>query len=280
MKILILGANGHIGNYLSNYLKAEHEIIPLSKNDLDIREKDSVINMINSFSPDIVVQAAGISNIDYCEDHETESYSVNTLGTLNVAYACNSLDIPIVYISSGYVYGDSKETPYYETDKCNPINVYGKSKLAGEKLIRTICKKYFIIRTSWCFGGSKCYIKKILDNINSPIFLTSDNVINPTYIEDLAQCISQIIHSDFYGVYNCVNTGYVSKRDVVQFIFEYLRSKKDIYPIPCNLTASLAPRPNFSAMDTKLIYNCFGVTMPTWQDSLTRYLNSIVVFKN
>jgi dTDP-4-dehydrorhamnose reductase len=276
MKIMVLGSNGNIGSYLSNYLKNEHEIIPLDKNDLDITDKNSVLQMIKVSSPDIVIQAAGLSNIDFCESHETESYTVNTLGTLNVAYACNNLSIPIVYISSAYVYGGEKHSPYFETDKCIPINIYGKSKLAAEKLIRTICSKYFIIRTSWCFGGDDCYIKKALSQVNAPIFLISDSIINPTYLEDLCNSVSQIITSDFYGVYNCVNEGYASKQEVIKYTFDYFNIQKNVLPLSTETITNIAPRPKYTAMNTCLLYNCFNIKMPSWQDSINHYLDTIV----
>ncbi|QAA34047.1 SDR family oxidoreductase [Clostridium manihotivorum] len=277
MKIMVLGSSGNIGNYLSNYLKKQHQVIALDKDNLDITDKDLVLQQVQSYSPDVVIQAAGLSDIDFCENHETESYTVNTLGTLNVAYACNSLSIPIVYISSAYVYGGEKHSPYFETDKCTPINIYGKSKLAAEKLIRTICSKYFIIRTSWCFGGNDCYIKKALSQSNTPIFLISNAVINPTYIEDLCSSVSQIIASDFYGVYNCVNEGAVSKVDVIKYVFEYFNLQKNVLPLATEAITNIAPRPSYTAMNTCLLYNCFNIKMPSWQDSVKNYLGTISI---
>lgn len=277
MKIIVLGAKGNFGSYISNYLCNYHEIIPLSKKDLDIREKDYVLNMFQKFSPDAVVHAAGLSNIDFCETHEADSYTINTLGTLNVAYACNKLDIPIIYISSSLVYSGEKNSPYFETDKCEPINVYGKSKLAGEKLIRTICKKYFIIRTSWCYGGQNCYVKKILENINSKLFISSLDVVNPTSMEDICSCILKILSSDFYGVYNCCSNDYASKESVVRFIFDYINLKKDVLPLSEEESKNYAPRPKNTSMNTSLIRNCFKIDMPSWKDSLTKYLNEIIL---
>jgi dTDP-4-dehydrorhamnose reductase len=277
MKIMVLGSSGNIGNYLSNYLKNQHQVIALDKDTLDITDKDLVLQQVQSYSPDVVIQAAGLSDIDFCENHETESYTVNTLGTLNVAYACNNLSIPIVYISSAYVYGGEKRSPYFETDKCTPINIYGKSKLAAEKLIRTICSKYFIIRTSWCFGGSDCYIKKALSQATTPIFLISNAVINPTYIEDLCSSVSQIIASDFYGVYNCVNEGAVSKVDVIKYVFEYFNLQKNVLPLATEAITIIAPRPSYTAMNTCLLYNCFNIKMPSWQDSIKNYLGTIAI---
>lgn len=275
MKILLLGYNGNIGNFLTNFLSKNHTIISLNKELLDITDKKQVQITLKKLSPDIVVQAAGISDVDFCEKNQTESYTVNSLGTLNVASSCNQLNIPILYISSSYVYGDTKNTSYFETDKCDPVNIYGKSKLAGEKLIRTVCKKYFIIRTSWCFGGSKCYVKQVLDNINTPIFMSSTDIVNPTSLDDLSSAINKIIETDFYGVYNCVNDGFAEKKEVISFIFDSLGIDKKIITLPESTKELIAPRPSYSNLSISLINNCFNIKMPTWQESLKKYLKEL-----
>lgn len=275
MNILITGARGNIGTYLNEYLSKENEVYSFGKDELNVCDKNSLLSTVQMVKPDLVIHCAALTNIDFCEANETAAYTVNTLGSLNVAYACSSLDIPIVYISTSYVYGDYKSTPYYETDECNPINIYGKTKLAGEKLIRTICKKYFIFRTSWVFGYDDCYIKKSLEKLSVPIFLCSDEIINPTYVEDLAYVISKIISSNFYGVYNCVNKDFATKYDVIKAAFDEIGIKKELIKIPRNYISNSAPRPKFSALDTSLLKNCFNIKLPSWKDRLHEYVKKM-----
>lgn len=274
MNILITGENGNLGKYLCSYLVHDNNVLGLDKRDVDITDRTGIIQVITSLKPDIVIHAAALTNIDYCENNENEAYKTNALGTLNVAHGCSLLDIPIVYISSNYVYGDLKQSPYFETDECSPINVYGRTKLAGEKMIKSLCKKFFILRTSWIFGGEKCYIKKIIANSNIPIFMSSKEILNATYIEDLAQCISKLINTNYYGIYNCVNSKPVRKSDMVRKVFSLINIEKQVLDLPGNYLNDVAPRPNYSALNTYLIRNCINITLPDYEQRLEEYVKS------
>lgn len=273
MNILITGANGNVGGALSKLLEKNHKVFTLSKAELDVTNKALAYEIVMSVKPDIVIHAAAITNIDLCEKNESLAYAVNTIGTLNVAYPCSILDVPIVYLSTNYVYDGSKCSPFYETDDCTPINVYGKTKLAGERLIRTLCSKYFIIRTSWIFGGGDCFIKKILVNENVPIFLCPDETSNLTYIKDLYEAIEKLIASENYGVYNCANQEPVSKSRWLKFMFDDLHLKRNIVELPESYIPNRASRPKYSALSTTLIRNSFQLELPCWKKSLSEYLS-------
>lgn len=275
MNILITGQSGNIGKYLCNYLSFKNNVLGLDKSDVDICDKSGLIEVITSLKPDILIHTAALTNIDYCEKNEQEAYNVNTVGTLNAASACSLLNIPIVYLSTNYVYGASKKTPYFETDKCSPINIYGKTKLAGERMIRTLCRKYFILRTSWVFGGEKCYVKKIIANSNIPIFMSSGEILNVTYIEDLALCISKLINTNHYGVYNCVNSTPVRKSDLVRKVFNIINISKDVLEMPKDYLSDVAPRPNYSSLNTYLIKNCINIDLPDYSQRLVHYIKNL-----
>lgn len=275
MKILLTGSNGNIGSYLKIHLSENHVVYPIDKNQIDITDKALTMDVIKSIKPDLIIHAAALTNVDYCELNETAAYTVNTLGSLNVAYPCSLLDIPIVYLSTGYVFDGNKKRPYYETDQCNPINIYGKTKLAGENLIRTVSRKYFIIRTSQVFGGSNCFVKKVIENKNAPVFLCSNEISNLTYIKDLCYVIEKIIETNQYGVYNCVNSEAVSKALWVKSIFNTLNIEKEITEIPASFVCNKALRADYTALDTLLLKNCFNIVLPSWKIRLDEYINSI-----
>lgn len=275
MNILITGQSGNIGKYLCSYLSPKNNVLGLDKSDVNISDRAGFAEVITSLKPDILIHTAALTNIDYCEKNENEAYTVNTVGTLNAAYACSLLNIPIVYLSSNYVYGDLKQTPYFETDECSPVNIYGKTKLAGERMVRTLCKKYFIIRTSWVFGGEKCYVKKIIANSNIPIFMSSTEILNATYIQDLALCINKLINTNYYGVYNCVNPTPVRKSDMVRKIFNLLNIKKEVLEMPENYLTDVAPRPSYSSLNTYLIKNCINIDLPDYNQRLEEYISSL-----
>lgn len=275
MNILITGGKGSIGSYLCNSLSSDNQVYALGRNELDVCDRNAVESTISVIKPDILIHCAALTNIDFCENNETSAYTVNTIGSLNVAQTCSKLSIPIIYISTNYVYGDYKKEPYVETDKCNPINIYGKTKLEGEKLIRTICSKYFILRTSWVFGGSNCYIKKSLEKKSSPLFLCSDEITNATYIEDLASVISTIIHKNKYGLYNCVNKNPTSKYNVMELAFKLLEIEKPLIKIPQNYISNSAPRPSYSVLNTSFLKSEFNIELPSWDMRLNQYIETL-----
>lgn len=276
MKILILGSSGNIGGFLTKSLNKYHEVIEARKKDVDITNKDDVMEFISSNSPDFVIDAAGISDVDFCERNEDISYSINALGTMNVAIACSKNNIPIIYISSAQVYGVSENSLHSEHDICDPVNIFGKSKLAGENLIRTLCKKYFIIRTSWCFGGEKCFVRKIITKKNIPIFMVADMKVNPTYLGDLANAVLSMINTESYGIYNCVNKGSELKSNVVKYIFSQIGCRKEVFPLPESTLKTLAPRPKDCILSTDLMETSFNIELPSWEDRMSEYIDNIM----
>jgi dTDP-4-dehydrorhamnose reductase len=273
MKILVTGAEGNIGNYLHKHLSLNHEVYPLKKSDLDITNKVQSMEVLKEINPNILIHSAGLCNIDLCERDERSAYSINTIGSLNMAYACNLLNIPIAYISCSHVYDGSKTSPYYETDECTPINVYGKTKLAGEKLIRTISTKYFILRTSWIYGSKNCFVDSVVNNKDIPLFMSSSEISTPTYIKDFCMALEKIIHSDLYGIYNITNSGAAKKSLWIKTILDYINVKKDVIEIPGNYISNRALRPKCTILNNDLIKNCFDIELPSWETSLKEYLS-------
>ncbi|WP_426349588.1 SDR family oxidoreductase [Alloiococcus sp. CFN-8] len=272
MNILVTGANGNTGKYMVKYFSKGHNVIGFDRKELDVCNSETLLRTIENQNPDIVIHTAGISDIDLCERDETYAYKVNTLGTLNIAKACDYLNIPLVYLSTSYVFNGMKTSPYIEEDYCDPINTFGKTKLAAEKLIRTVCKKHYIIRTSWIFGGYNCYIKNIIKN-DPLIILSTKEIISPTYIEDLCFAIDFIIKQNSYGIFNCVNGNYSSKIDVISFVLEASRLNKKVVEIPKEYLSDLTPRPRFSALSTSLIEKEFKLSLPSWQESIYTYIS-------
>ncbi|MBU3202664.1 SDR family oxidoreductase [Clostridium algidicarnis] len=265
MKILISGSNGNIGSYLTTSLSDEHQIYSFSKSDFDVTNKSQICDVICKTTPDIILHTAAITDVDYCESNESLAYSTNTLGTLNIASMCYKFNIPIVYISTSYVYGDYKSSPYVETDICDPINIYGKTKLEGENLIRTLLNNFFIIRTSWVIDANKCSILKMLDN-PSPIVLCSLEKTNVTSIKDLSYFINTIIKTDNYGIYNLSSEDYSSKYDIVTQLLKNKRFDKNILKLPEKLLVNTAKRPSFSAINSTKAKDTFSIPLRRLDD--------------
>lgn len=273
MKILITGTENNLGEYIENYFAQTNKVIAFTKEILDISKKSLTYKTITSVNPDIVIHLDSQDNMDICEMDESSAYTHNTIGTLNVAYPCSILNIPIIYLSTSYVYNNDNKCGNFETDECNPVNIYGKTKLAGEKLIRTLCKKYFIIRAGWLFGYEDCFVTKIINNKNFSIFVCSTEVGNPTYVEDLCDAIKEMLNSDLYGIYNCCNPPSISKSLWIKEIFNLANIERSILELPENFIASPAKRPHSSSLNTSLIKNCFNIEFPSSDIRLLEYMN-------
>ncbi len=278
MNILITGAKGNIGTYLCSYMSKSHTIYALDKTQLNIMDKIATEETLNLLKPDAVIHTAAITNKHICEYNEALAYGVNTVGTLNIAHSCNSLNIPLVYLSTTDVYGDTKSSPYCEIDECKPLNVYSKSKLGGEELVQTICEKYFILRTSNIFGGNDCFVRKLIKGKHTAIYLFSNPTLSVTYIEDLIVVLERLLVTDKYGVYNYTNEGYLSKSQLINSIIEFSNLNVPLIVNSDKLLSNIIKEPIYTCVDTSLIKDCLGIKIPSFNDRLKGYINKSLKF--
>jgi len=275
MNILITGAKGNIGTYLCSALSETHVIYGLDKNELNIMDKIAIEKTLNDLNIDAVIHTAAVTNKYTCEYNETLTYGVNTVGTLNIAQYCNSLNIPIVYLSTTEVYGDTKSFPYIESDKCIPLNVYSKSKLRGEELIQTICTKYFIIRSSNIFGANDCFVRNIINGKHTAIYLFSNPNLCLTYIEDLTAVLMRLLATDKYGIYNYTNEGCLSKAMLINTIIKLGNLNVPLIVNSDKLLSSLIKESNYTCVNNSHIKQSLNIEIPFWNDSLKDYINKI-----
>jgi dTDP-4-dehydrorhamnose reductase len=273
MNILITGAKGNIGTYLCSVLSQSHVIYGLDKNELNIIDKIATEKIFNDIKPDAVIHTAAVTNKYACEYNEALAYSVNTVGTLNIAHCCNSLNIPLVYLSTTDVYGDTKSSPYKEVDECAPLNVYGKSKLGGEQLIQTICEKYFIIRSSNIFGGNDCFVRNLINGKQTAIYLFSDPSLCVTYIEDLTAVIERLLATDKYGIYNYTNEGSLSKSTLMNSIIEFGNLNVPLIINSNKFLLNIIKESNYSCVSNSHIKQCLEIEIPCSRDRLKDYIN-------
>ena len=274
MNILITGAKGNIGTYLCSVLSKSHTIYGLDKTQLDIMDKIATEKTLNELKLDAVIHTAAITNKYICEYNESLAYGVNTVGTLNIATCCNLLDIPIFYLSSTDVYGDIKSSPYSEIDECTPINTYSKSKLGAEELIQTICKKYFILRTSNIFGGNDCFVRKLIKGKHTAIYLFSNPTFSVTYIEDLAVVIEKLLATEKYGIYNYTNEGCLSKSQLINSIIEFGNLNIPLIVNSDKLLSNLIKEPKYTCVDSSHIKSSLDIQIPSWNDRLKEYISN------
>ena len=278
MKILITGSNGMLGHDLIDVLKSKHELILTTSKTLDITDKDNTIEFIKENKPDIVINSAAYTDVDGCETNQDLAYGVNGDGVRNLALGCKEVDCPLVHVSTDYVFDGTARDPIEEDGEIGPISVYGKSKLRGEEAIQDILDKYFIIRTAWLYGiNGKNFPKTMLElaQNHSEITVVYDEVGTPTYTPDLAYGISQLIETDYYGIYHLTNSGQCSWCEFARYIFEIVGCDVKVIPVTASEFSRPAPRPSYSVLrNKKWIENGFE-PLRSYKEAIKDYIELI-----
>lgn len=278
MKILIAGSNGMLGHDLINVLKDNHELVLTTSKTLDITDEKQVMDAIRQHEPDIVINAAAYTDVDGCEENQDLAYAVNGEGVRNLALACSEIDCPLVHVSTDYVFDGSARNPIAEDGEIGPISVYGKSKLKGEQSILEILDKYFIVRTAWLYGvNGKNFPKTMLElaKNHSEITVVYDEVGTPTYTLDLAKGISELIGTDFYGIYHLTNSGSCSWCEFSRLIFEIADADVKVIPVTASEFARPAPRPSYSVLKNENWIKKGFKPFRSYKDAIKDYIELI-----
>ncbi|HET8568506.1 MAG TPA: SDR family oxidoreductase [Candidatus Limnocylindria bacterium] len=298
MRILVTGAAGMLGSALvPTLVAAGHDVRPtdlrvdapaawgaagpaLSK--LDVRARDDIATAMRSFRPEMVMHLAAETDVDVCESQPDHAYLTNTLGTKFVALAVLDAGIPLTYISTAGVFDGKKDEPYTELDEARPINVYGRSKLEGERLAQLIVPRTYVVRAGWMVGGGAKdhkFVAKMLEQLGAgakTLYAVGDKLGTPTYAPDFARCLTALVATGSYGLYHMACLGRGTRFDVARKILDVLGRRdvrlvevgsdhfKEQYP---------APRPR-SEMMRNLMLDLQGLnTMRHWEIALEEYLS-------
>lgn len=302
MKVLVTGVAGQLGHDVMNELHKRgyegvgSDIAPkysgaddgtaVTKMDyvqMDITNSEEVNETIKKVNPDVVVHCAAWTAVDLAEESENKEKvtAINVGGTENIARVCKELDCKMVYISTDYVFDGYGTRPWEEDCKdYAPLNVYGESKLMGEKVVSLNLEKYFIVRIAWVFGvNGNNFIKTMLKvgKKFDTLKVVNDQIGTPTYTYDLSRLLVDMIETDKYGYYHATNEGgYISWYDFACEIFKQAGYKTKVNPVTTEeYGVSKARRPFNSRLNkTKLVDNGF-TPLPDWKDALSRYLKEI-----
>ena len=280
MKIFVTGVKGQLGYDVVNELEGRGiETIGVDIEEMDITDSTSTWAVIKEAAPDAVIHCAAYTAVDAAEDNEDICRKVNTEGTQNIAAVCKDLDIPMMYISTDYVFDGQGERPWEPDDKRNPLSVYGQTKYEGELAVQNTLDKYFIVRITWAFGvNGKNFVRTMLRlaETNDKITVVNDQFGAPTYTYDLAVLLADMIVTDKYGIYHATNEGNCSWYEFAREIFREADIDMEVIPVSSNAYNAKAARPVNSRMDKKKLDENGFKRLPEWQDALKRYLKIIL----
>ena len=279
MNILVTGANGQLGHEMQRVAKSSnHNYIFTDVADgnekLDITNLEDIRNMVKKNDVDIIVNCAAYTNVDKAESDYDTANLINNTAAGNLAAAMKEVGGTLIHISTDYVFQGDRNTPCQEDWATNPLGVYGKTKLAGEKAIEATGCNHIIIRTAWLYSQwGKNFVKTMqsLTASHDTLKVVFDQVGTPTFAGDLADVIAHIINSgqtDKTGIYHFSNEGVCSWYDFAKMICKLSGNTCDITPCYSEEFPSPVKRPHFSVLDKKKIRDTFGIKVPYWTDSL------------
>ena len=277
MKILVTGVKGQLGYDVVKALESRgYQPVGVDREEMDLMNNNMIQNFIMNLKPEAIIHCAAYTAVDQAEEEVEICYQINAEAVKVMAECAKTLDIPMIYISTDYVFDGTKASEYVETDIPNPINVYGASKLKGEQYVQQLLEKFYIVRISWVFGiNGNNFIKTMqrLGNEHDELNIIHDQVGSPTYTADLASLLVDMIETDQYGIYHATNEGYCSWYDFADEIFKQSQLDATLHPITTDQYKTKAKRPLNSKMSKQKLSDYGFHRLPTWQEALKNYLN-------
>ena len=286
-KVFITGALGQLGKALYGLLKdnEEYRLYLTDSNEsmdrrvrkLDITDETAVQREIQIVRPDIIINCAAMTAVDLCETEKELAYKINSLGPKFLAIAAEKTGAKLVHISTDYIFDGQADKPYTEESETNPVNVYGQTKLAGDKFVQEYCSKSFILNTAWLYGEGKNFVKTMLKMADEgkKIRVVSDQIGSPTSALELARVILFLMETDSYGRYHATCEGSTSWYGFAVKIFELAGIDAEVEPISTNEYPTPAKRPAYSVLENKRLKELHGYYMKDWTEALEEYINNL-----
>ena len=280
LKFMVTGVDGQLGNDVA--LKLEEmkmAVVAPRREEFDLTDAEQVKSYIIKEKPDVIIHCAAYTAVDKAEDEKELCYSVNVEGTRIIAESSKEIGARLVYISTDYVFDGVGKRPHLEEKETNPMNYYGYTKEQGEKIVKELIDKHFIIRTSWIYGlNGNNFVKTMLKlaETKTEISVVSDQIGAPTYTKDLADFIVRLVQTNHYGTYHGVNEGYCSWFEFAKAIFENCGIDMIVNPISTEEYPTRAKRP----LNSRLSKDNIDITtvlkrLPQWEDALSRFIKEL-----
>ena len=290
MKILVTGKNGQLGKSIHKIITGNEknsEFVFVGREALDLSSQDSIIDYFNNNSFDIIINCAAYTAVDKAEKEVELANNINHLAISKIAEISNKQEIKLIHISTDYIFDGISEKAYLESDDPSPLNIYGKSKLAGEVAVcAAMQKNAIIIRTSWLYSEhSNNFVDTILRKAQKfdELSVISDQFSSPTNASDLAKVIIQIInhkkfinHDQLTQIYHYSSYGVCSWFEFAREILELANIDCQVNPIETKDYLTAARRPKYSLLNTDKIVKSFDLEIPFWKDSLKAYIDNLL----
>jgi dTDP-4-dehydrorhamnose reductase len=277
VKYLITGKNGQLAvGFAKEFEKRTIDYLALDRQQLDITDLKNIDDVLGSYRPNVVINCAAYNYVDRAEEEKEKAFAVNSTGTKLLAENCLKYNIFLIHFSSDYVFDGSKENGLItEEDPPNPLNIYGKSKLDGERFIQKELNQFLIFRVSWLYGeGKQNFIYKILEWFKNREYLkiSCDEYSVPTNVQSVVDVTMKSLDKGLSGLFHLTNSGFCSRYDWATFIAKYRDIKKFIKPVSMDLFHLPARRPKFSAMSSAKLSGELNIRIPSWEKAVESYL--------
>ncbi len=293
MRLVVTGLHGQIAKALAERAETSSNltVIPLGRPTLDLGTPGDVAGMLRQLNPDLVVSAAAFTAVDQAEQDTDLAFRINGEGAGSIARGAAALGLPVIHMSTDYVFDGSKACPYVETDKTEPVSAYGRSKLAGERLVATANPDHAILRTSWVYAaGGRNFVRTMLRLacVNSEIPVVADQYGSPTYAPDIAGAIVEVAahllaeprNTELRGIFHVCGSGATSWAGFAEEIFRQSAARggpsAQVRPINSQAYPTPAGRPANSRMDCSKLLRVHCITMPKWEDALSRCMDRLL----
>jgi dTDP-4-dehydrorhamnose reductase len=277
MKYLITGKNGQLAQaFIHHFERQAIDFSAPEETQLDITDYNALIKAVTTYRPDVIINCAAYNLVDKAEQDREKAFAVNATGPKNLAQAAASQKLILVHFGSDYVFDGRKESGLYtESDPVNPLNEYGKSKLAGEQHVLEELDQYLILRLSWVFGaGKQNFIYKLTEwaRNNEYLKIACDEFSVPTYTGMVVDITLKAIKQGMTGRYHLTNSGFCSRYEWAKMILNTIGVSKFIRPVTMDSFNLPAKRPKFSAMSNSKLAGNLNADIPSWEESVSSFL--------
>lgn len=282
-KVIVTGCNGQLGIAINRLYAGDEDICLVNTDvkELDITNIDKVMELVREVKPYAIINCAAHTNVNACETDIDNAYRINAIGPRNLSIAATETGAKLVQVSTDYVFSGNTDKPYIEFDQTGPLGAYGATKLAGEEMVKSFAKDYFILRTAWLYGEGKNFVKTMLrlSESHDTVKVVDDQVGTPTSASELAKVIAYLLPTQNYGVFHATCEGYCSWADFAEEIFRLTGRNTKVQKVTTAQydaeNPGSAPRPAYSILENYMLKLTTDFRLSDWQEAIREYISAL-----